>query len=49
MWNLFLRACLGYGSAAPSLGRTILDGSPVPFGSTATHEPIGIPRSLWAR
>ncbi|MEM4970372.1 MAG: hypothetical protein QXE01_03870 [Sulfolobales archaeon] len=21
----------------------------MPFGSTATHEPIGIPRSLWAR
>ncbi|MEM1610876.1 MAG: hypothetical protein QXQ57_04430 [Sulfolobales archaeon] len=21
----------------------------MPLGSTATHEPIGIPRSLWAR
>ncbi len=25
------------------------DGSPVPLGSTATHEPIVIPKSLWAR
>jgi hypothetical protein len=25
------------------------DGSPVPLGSTATHEPIEIPRSLWGR
>ncbi|MEM1611026.1 MAG: hypothetical protein QXQ57_05225 [Sulfolobales archaeon] len=40
---------LGDGSAAPSPGGPILDGSPMPFGSTATHEPIEIPRSLWAR
>jgi hypothetical protein len=26
-----------------------LDGSPMPLGSTATHEPIEIPRSLWGR
>ncbi|MEM4621875.1 MAG: hypothetical protein QW130_04290, partial [Sulfolobales archaeon] len=26
-----------------------LDGSPVPLGSTATHEPIQIPISVWAR
>jgi nucleoside-diphosphate-sugar epimerase len=26
-----------------------LDGSPIPLGSTATHEPIEIPRSLWGR
>jgi len=26
-----------------------LDGSPVPLGSTATSEPIEIPRSLWGR
>jgi hypothetical protein len=26
-----------------------LDGSPFPLGSTATHEPIEIPRSLWGR
>ncbi|MCC6053581.1 MAG: hypothetical protein LM569_05230, partial [Desulfurococcaceae archaeon] len=23
--------------------------SPVPLGSTATHDPTGIPKSLWAR
>jgi hypothetical protein len=28
---------------------SILDGSPMPLGSTATHEPIEIPRSLWGR
>jgi len=48
-WNLLMRACLGNGSHAPSLGGLSLDGSPVPLGSTATHEPIGIPKSLWAR
>jgi hypothetical protein len=26
-----------------------LDGSPMPLGSTTTHEPIEIPRSLWGR
>ncbi|MEM1610427.1 MAG: transposase [Sulfolobales archaeon] len=49
LWNLYLRARPGDGSAAPSPGGLNLDGSPVPLGSTATHEPIGIPRSLWAR
>jgi len=49
LWNLLLRARLGYGGNAPSLGGLTLDGSPVPLGSTATHEPAGIPRSLWAR
>jgi len=49
LWNLLLRARLGDGSNAPSLGGSTLDGSPVPLGSTATHEPAGIPRSLWAR
>jgi hypothetical protein len=28
---------------------SILDGSPIPLGSTATSEPIEIPRSLWGR
>jgi len=52
VWNLLLRARrtrLGDGSTAPSLGGCCVDGSPVPLGSTATHEPIGIPKSLWAR
>jgi len=48
-WNLLLRARLGDGSVAPSLGGFRVDGSPVPLGSTAIHEPAGIPRSLWAR
>jgi len=49
LWNLLLRARLGDGSHAPSLGGSTLDGSPVPLGSTATHEPTGIPKSLWTR
>ena len=48
-YNLLLRARLGDGSTAPSLGGFTLDGSPVPLGSTATHEPTEIPKSLWAR
>ncbi|MEM2301631.1 MAG: hypothetical protein QXR14_05405 [Sulfolobales archaeon] len=42
----------GDGSNAPSHpGDDLLnlDGSHVPFGSTAAHEPMGIKRSLWAR
>jgi len=39
--NLLFRACLGDGSYAPRLGRHLVDGSRVPFGSTATHEPTG--------
>ena len=34
------------GFGVPSLA---LDGSPFSRGSTATHEPIEIPRSLWGR
>ncbi|MCE4625909.1 MAG: IS200/IS605 family accessory protein TnpB-related protein [Desulfurococcales archaeon] len=50
VWNLLLRARQGDGSRAPSPGgRLILDGSLVPLGSTATHDPIGIPKPLWAR
>ncbi|MEM4970704.1 MAG: transposase [Sulfolobales archaeon] len=41
LWNLYLRARPGDGSAAPSPGGLILDGSRVPLGSTATHEPMG--------
>jgi len=45
--NLLLRALRGDGSDAPSpAGYNPLDGSPVPLGSTATHDPIGIPKSL---
>jgi len=52
LWNLLLRARrtrLGDGSTAPSLGGSTLDGSPVPLGSTATHEPIVVEKPLWAR
>jgi len=49
-WNLLLKAIWGDGSHAPSpAGSILVDGSPVPLGSTATHEPIGIPKSIWAR
>jgi len=52
LWNLLLRARrtrLGNGSTAPSLGGPTLDGSPMPLGSTATHEPIVVEKPLWAR
>jgi len=52
VWNLLLRARrtrLGNGSSALSLGGSTLDGSPVPLGSTATHEPIVVEKPLWAR
>jgi IS605 OrfB family transposase len=48
-YNLLLRARLGDGSDAPGLGELLVDGSPVPLGSTAAHEPTGIPKSLRAR
>jgi hypothetical protein len=37
------------GYAQKGFGVSSLDGSPVPLGSTATGEPIEIPRSLWGR
>jgi len=40
---------LGDGSIAPSPGGLYLDGSLVPLGSTAAHEPTEIVRDLWAR
>ncbi|MET1128336.1 MAG: IS200/IS605 family accessory protein TnpB-related protein, partial [Thermoproteota archaeon] len=49
VWNLLFKALRGDGSNAPSPVGHNLDGSPVPLGSTATHDPIGIPKSLWAR
>jgi IS605 OrfB family transposase len=48
-YNLLLRARLGNGSTAPSLGGLPVDGSPVPLGSTATHDPILITHEVWAR
>jgi hypothetical protein len=46
---LVLRARLDDGSNAPSLGGLLVEGSPVPLGSTATHDPIEVSKSLWAR
>jgi hypothetical protein len=37
------------GYAQKGFSVSTLDGSPMPLGSTATHEPIEIPRSLWGR
>ena len=37
------------GSAQKGFSVSTLDGSPMPLGSTATGEPIEIPRSLWGR
>jgi len=50
VWNLLLRI-RGNGSTAPSprARELSVDGSSVPLGSTAAHEPIRISRSVWAR
>jgi hypothetical protein len=40
---------LDEGSAQKGFGVSTLDGSPMPLGSTATYEPIGISISLWGR
>ncbi len=48
-WNILLKALRGDGSHAPSPVGLVLDGSPVPLGSTATHDPTTIPKGLWAR
>jgi IS605 OrfB family transposase len=48
-YNLLLKTRLGNGSTAPNLGGFTLDGSPIPLGSTATHEPTEISKSLWTR
>jgi hypothetical protein len=37
------------GIAQKGFGFLSIDGSPMPLGSTATYEPIEIPRSLWGR
>ena len=47
--NLLTRARLGDGSSAPSLGGVAVDGSLVPLGSTATHDPTVVSKALWAR
>jgi IS605 OrfB family transposase len=48
-YNLLLKARLGDGGDAPSLGGLNLNGSPVPLGSTAAHDPMLIAHEVWAR
>ena len=48
-FNLLNKALSGDGSNAPSHSGSKLNGSPMPLGSTATHEPMRIPRSAWTR
>ncbi|MEM1510849.1 MAG: transposase [Sulfolobales archaeon] len=48
-FNLLLRALGSDGGNAPSHPGFKLDGSPIPLGSTATHEPTWIPKSTWMR
>jgi len=49
--NIYFKAleALYEGIAQKGFGVSTLDGSPMPLGSTATHEPIGISISLWGR
>ncbi len=48
-WNLLFKALRGDGSKAPSSVWHDLDGSLMPLGSTATHEPITLKKGLWTR
>jgi len=48
-YNLLIKALRGDGSHAPSPVGLSLDVTRMPFGSNATHDPIGISKSLWAR
>ncbi|MFZ8823627.1 MAG: zinc ribbon domain-containing protein [Desulfurococcales archaeon] len=49
--NIYFKAleALYEGSAQKGFGVSSIDGSPMPLGLKATHEPIEIPRSLWGR
>ena len=49
--NIYFKAleALYEGNAQKDFGFLSIDRSPVPLGSTATSEPIEIPRSLWGR
>ncbi len=49
-WNLYFKALRGDGSSAPSpVGHLPLDVSPMPLGTNATHDPIRVPKPVWAR
>jgi len=47
--SLLANIHLGGGGYAPSLGGPSIDGRDMLFPSTVTHDPTGIPKSLWAR
>jgi len=47
--NLLHRALRSDGGTAPSPAGPPVDGSPVPLGSTATHNPTSIAREAWVR
>ena len=49
MINIYLKAleALYEGPTQKGFEFLSIDGSPFPLGSTATNEPIEIPRSLW--
>ena len=49
VWNLLLKALRGDGGHAPSPVGLALDGGRMPFGPTATHDPIRVPRPVWVR
>ena len=49
VWNLLLRARQGDVGNAQSPGGPTLDVTRMPFGSNATHDPITLPKGLWAR
>ncbi len=48
-WNILLKALTGDGSYAPSPIGLNVDGRLVPLASTATHDPIALPKGLWTR
>jgi len=48
-WNLPFKALRAMGAALQASRGQPLDGSPVPLGSTATHDPTLIAREVWAR
>ncbi len=49
-WNILFKALRGDGGTAPSpVGHALLDGPAMPLRATATHDPIRIPKPLWAR
>ena len=49
-WNLLLKALWGDGSRTPSpAGHGLLDRVRVLFGPTATHDPVRVPKPVWAR